>query len=79
MIGDSVDAEFTGAASVGILSHSSADGMMASSVVAKTSPGFGRDHQLLYRPHVQAAKHPRLFGSKDTGSRLEGGHAREMT
>ena len=40
MIGDSVDADVTGAASVDILPYSSADGMMASSVVAKTSPGF---------------------------------------
>lgn len=40
MIGDSVDADVTGAASVGILPYSSADGMMASSIVAKTAPGF---------------------------------------
>ncbi len=40
---------------------------------------FGRGLKLLYRPQERAAKHPRLPGSEDTGSRLEGGHAREMT
>jgi hypothetical protein len=40
MLGDGVDADVTGAASVGTLPYSSADGMVASSVVAKTSPGF---------------------------------------
>lgn len=40
MIGDSVDADVTGAASVDILPYSSADSIMASSVVVKISPGF---------------------------------------